>query len=620
MRKLASILTLTMSLMLISTTVSYSEESEDSAKALNSIGLVMGSGGDYHVADTLSRAEAVTLILRLIKNNETTPENPNFSDVVELDWFYVAVAKSVELNIVNGYPDGSFKPKDIVSRQAFLKMLLEVLGYGYNEDFTWNEIGNFAAKIGLVDVIAEPTTFIRKDAFDIMVKLLDLEHNNLSKKYIEIMKENELITDGQYDGYFSGEYVKIDTNIDKIIENYITDTTITGSKHVELSFSNKLDESAFAIGNYRIKLNDKTEFFNVEKLDDNKVLLILRNSLVNNDELKITALGSIQDIYGFRLMDGEIYNIALTVEGNPLDELRVESVVSVGNGVIQVLFNQHVDLSDATKYTNYQINDLSEVRPYMTSSRVVATGTNNLKYRQFDIVYDRFIDGNLYYLKTTNVYSLGRGYTLESQQYRFTYNDNEQAFQAVNIESVDLNHFVVTFNQPIKESGLNDAIMKIDGYSVYRRHMDKDSIYKVHVYMLLELVPNKTYYLQIENLVSEYKLEITTMSKSLKTNEVKREDIKAATEVLSNGDYLITFNRMIDAFAKGNLVNINVIAEDNKLITLNSEDYKVLSPTEIIVYKVSALSTINFNSIYLYGDNYYIGNHTVMVKVSKLHS
>lgn len=51
-----------------------------------------------------------------------------FSDTVKGAWYETYVDRLVQLNIINGYPDGSFRPNDTLSRGAFIKMLASYEG------------------------------------------------------------------------------------------------------------------------------------------------------------------------------------------------------------------------------------------------------------------------------------------------------------------------------------------------------------------------------------------------------------------------------------------------------------------------------------------------------------
>ena len=70
----------------------------------------------------ITRAEVATIFYRLLTDESRayywTQEN-NFSDVSAGDWFNNAVSTMAAAGIVNGYPDGTFRPQEPVSRAEF---------------------------------------------------------------------------------------------------------------------------------------------------------------------------------------------------------------------------------------------------------------------------------------------------------------------------------------------------------------------------------------------------------------------------------------------------------------------------------------------------------------------
>jgi len=48
-----------------------------------------------------------------------------------------------------GVGDNKFEPEEPITQQAYAKILLEALGYKYNEDFTWDEVITFAKEKGM---------------------------------------------------------------------------------------------------------------------------------------------------------------------------------------------------------------------------------------------------------------------------------------------------------------------------------------------------------------------------------------------------------------------------------------------------------------------------------------
>lgn len=94
--------------------------------------------GSFKPDNLISRAEALKIILEannLI--NETYIENNSmggkdfmtnpltFNDIYKSVWYYPYIKKAVEAGIVEGYPDGSFKPSNTINRVESLKMIME---------------------------------------------------------------------------------------------------------------------------------------------------------------------------------------------------------------------------------------------------------------------------------------------------------------------------------------------------------------------------------------------------------------------------------------------------------------------------------------------------------------
>lgn len=46
-----------------------------------------------------------------------------FSDVKESDWYYTPVSQLTMLGVVNGYDDGTFRPKDLISRAEIAQIV-----------------------------------------------------------------------------------------------------------------------------------------------------------------------------------------------------------------------------------------------------------------------------------------------------------------------------------------------------------------------------------------------------------------------------------------------------------------------------------------------------------------
>lgn len=80
-------------------------------------GLVAGyPDGSFKPDQGISRAEFVTLVNRAFKK-QNGESSCNFSDVKPSDWFYREVASAGTAGYVSGYPDGTFRPEQAITRQ-----------------------------------------------------------------------------------------------------------------------------------------------------------------------------------------------------------------------------------------------------------------------------------------------------------------------------------------------------------------------------------------------------------------------------------------------------------------------------------------------------------------------
>lgn len=89
-------------------------------------GLVTGyDNGTFGVDNEINRVEALKVIMEYwdVEDPSETMEL-NFTDIETETWYQVPLEKALSLEIINGYPDGSFQPDNSVNRVEALKMVL----------------------------------------------------------------------------------------------------------------------------------------------------------------------------------------------------------------------------------------------------------------------------------------------------------------------------------------------------------------------------------------------------------------------------------------------------------------------------------------------------------------
>ncbi|GKX32374.1 hypothetical protein SH1V18_48540 [Vallitalea longa] len=114
-----------------------------------------------------------------------------FSDVPEDNWATQNIKYLVSNNVINGFPDGTFKPSFNINKDAFIKMAVTALGYTNieNDSKYWatNYI-NKAIELGLIKEdqffnYQEPIT--REEMASIIAKAIDDTGNEKARNLIE---------------------------------------------------------------------------------------------------------------------------------------------------------------------------------------------------------------------------------------------------------------------------------------------------------------------------------------------------------------------------------------------------------------------------------------------------
>ena len=77
---------------------------------------------------SLTRAQAATILYKLLESQNAGPFNTAFSDVSDSAWYAAAVKTLASIGGINGYTDGTFRPNRNVTRAEFVTMLVNLTG------------------------------------------------------------------------------------------------------------------------------------------------------------------------------------------------------------------------------------------------------------------------------------------------------------------------------------------------------------------------------------------------------------------------------------------------------------------------------------------------------------
>ena len=97
-------------------TAAYAFAEEAIADMVNR-GVISGVGNNlFAPGDSLTRAQIATIMVKSL-GIEPTPYQGGFADVAAGDWFAPYVQAAADVGLFSGYPDGTFKPNQVINRQ-----------------------------------------------------------------------------------------------------------------------------------------------------------------------------------------------------------------------------------------------------------------------------------------------------------------------------------------------------------------------------------------------------------------------------------------------------------------------------------------------------------------------
>lgn len=140
----------------------------------------------------ISRAEVATIFFRLLTDearDQFWMTSNNFSDVLPNDWYNNAVSTMVNMGIIQGYEDGTFRPNANITRAEFAAIAARFMSSGYDvEEDLFTDIANHWARESINDAAMagwingyEDGTF-RPDAAITRAEAVTLVNNVLQRK------------------------------------------------------------------------------------------------------------------------------------------------------------------------------------------------------------------------------------------------------------------------------------------------------------------------------------------------------------------------------------------------------------------------------------------------------
>ncbi|MBE0448229.1 MAG: S-layer homology domain-containing protein [Actinobacteria bacterium] len=159
---------------------------KDSVNNLISRGIIGGyPDGSFRPNSNITRAEFAKMVCLAMEWTLENPANPSFSDVGNNHWAYTYVETARAHGAINGYPDGTFGPARNITRAEIAKIVAKTLNLSTGTNIL-TDIGthwakdyiNSCAKAGIVNGYPDGTfrpnsTATRAEAAKMIVGMLD---------------------------------------------------------------------------------------------------------------------------------------------------------------------------------------------------------------------------------------------------------------------------------------------------------------------------------------------------------------------------------------------------------------------------------------------------------------
>ena len=156
----------------------------EAVAVLDGMGVFKGyEDGSFKPENKITRAEVATIIYRiytqdLAKNDKSGlyASYNKFSDMAGAGWAKGYIGYCANAEFVKGYPDGTFKPSGNVTGYEVLAMILRVVGYDKNNEFSGADwalnVAKYAEQLGILKNVAKTTDLSAPASRELVAELL----------------------------------------------------------------------------------------------------------------------------------------------------------------------------------------------------------------------------------------------------------------------------------------------------------------------------------------------------------------------------------------------------------------------------------------------------------------
>ncbi len=184
------------------------------AEKLQDVGLLKGTGDGLQIHNDMTRAEGITMLLRMIGEEEKAEnsvlKNNVFEDVDSSHWASKNIAYAYDKGFVKGTTETTFSPEEKMSAPQFMVMLLRAMGYDRveGETLSLENVNEIARKVGFETNFFDVQQLKRGHMVAIASRALNVVGSD-GKTIAEKLQQNGMITSDQYEMITSPDFYTV---------------------------------------------------------------------------------------------------------------------------------------------------------------------------------------------------------------------------------------------------------------------------------------------------------------------------------------------------------------------------------------------------------------------------
>ena len=482
---------------------------DQAAKVLVEKGILKGDeSGNLMLDKSLTRAEILAMIIRATGRedviNDYKDVEPSFTDVPKDHWAFAYVEAGKDLGIVNGYPDGTFKPDKPVKFEELCKMLVAAKGespaagkWPLNYVRKALDLGFFNGiedEVGIGDVVIRGQAAVAfQNAFfqpekTIVVKDVKAVANDTIEVYVDAYLGNEIATledgdvipldfeikdasdpsktvavtliDSQASDFGAGKLVlktaaqTPNVTYKVFYKEQDTGKTFVGApadlkvakvatdnlKTITVTFNDEIDASTVVKDNFAV--GSKT-IADVKLLSDNKnaVIILADGSTLSQFEKVTVTVKNVKSKYGKTLAS---YSTDITAQDTKQPD--VSKVEAINPRMVKITFTEPINLATDSMYT---VRDWIKIDGAAPTAQI--TDVNHVDKTVTIQLYNTLTKGT-HNVEVSNLPDYAN-FKIATKTLTFEVEEDLAAPQLVNAIFITKTKVRVTFDEPLNATG-----------------------------------------------------------------------------------------------------------------------------------------------------------------------